>query len=94
MLRRRHEAPTVARAMSTASPDPSETIDARGLACPEPVMRLRARLRADDAPATVRLLADDPLAPVDVEAWCARTRHRLVSTTRDGATYAFVVARG
>jgi tRNA 2-thiouridine synthesizing protein A len=77
-----------------ASSDSTETIDARGLACPEPVMRLRARLRAPDAPMRVRLLADDPLAPVDVEAWCMRTRHRLVATTRDGAAYAFVVERG
>ncbi len=69
-------------------------IDARGLRCPEPVLRLRATLR-EAAPGTrVRLLATDPLAPVDVEAYCLRASHRLLdSRERDGA-FEFWIERG
>jgi tRNA 2-thiouridine synthesizing protein A len=76
------------------APDTVELLDARGLACPEPVLRLRARLRAPDAPHRVRLLATDPLAPVDVAAWCARTGDALLDSGRAGDAFVFLVQRG
>lgn len=47
-------------------------IDARGLACPEPLVMARRALRRASAGARFELLASDPLAPLDIEALCAR----------------------
>lgn len=69
-------------------------IDARGLACPQPVLRLRQALLARPPGARVRLLATDPLAAVDVEAFCARGGHRLLERREEAGTHAFVVERG
>ena len=46
--------------------EPDITVDARGHHCPVPTLRLRRAL--EDAPkgAVVRLIADDPMARIDV----------------------------
>jgi tRNA 2-thiouridine synthesizing protein A len=41
-------------------------IDARGHRCPVPTLRLRKALQAAPPGARVRLLADDPMARIDV----------------------------
>ena len=41
-------------------------MDARGHRCPVPTLRLRRALEAATPGAVVRLLADDPLARIDV----------------------------
>jgi tRNA 2-thiouridine synthesizing protein A len=43
-----------------------EVVDARGLRCPAPSLRLQRALRDAPAGTTVRLLADDPMARIDV----------------------------
>ena len=68
-------------------------IDARGLACPQPVLLLREAMRRLARGDRVALLATDPLAPVDVEAWCLRTGNELVSRDEREGVYRFVVQR-
>ncbi|AWM77447.1 sulfurtransferase TusA family protein [Phenylobacterium parvum] len=41
-------------------------VDARGHHCPVPTLRLRRALETADAGGVVRLLADDPMARIDV----------------------------
>jgi len=43
-------------------------VDARGMRCPWPVIRLARAMRAQPEGGTVRLLADDPAAPGEVAA--------------------------
>ncbi|KFE36874.1 sulfurtransferase TusA family protein [Thioclava atlantica] len=53
-------------------------IDARGLLCPLPVLRLRKALEELPAGALVRLEATDGASWVDVPHFCAQTGHELV----------------
>ena len=57
----------------------TETIDARGLLCPLPVLKLRKRLKSVPGGEVVELWADDPAAIVDVPHFCAAAGHELVS---------------
>jgi tRNA 2-thiouridine synthesizing protein A len=52
-------------------------VDARGLRCPLPVIRLAEAAR--DAPAGTRIvvLASDPAARYDIPAWCRMRDHEL-----------------
>lgn len=50
-------------------------IDARGLLCPLPVLRLRRRLNGLAPGAEVRLWATDPAAILDVPHFCAEAGH-------------------
>ncbi len=50
----------------------SETlVDARGLRCPWPVLRLARAARELGGPGRIRVLADDPIAPGEIAAFCA-----------------------
>jgi tRNA 2-thiouridine synthesizing protein A len=68
-------------------------VDARGLACPLPVLKARKAL-AGLAPGSLLLLtATDPMAAVDIPHFCKESGHRLVATDRQGDTLRFLVER-
>jgi tRNA 2-thiouridine synthesizing protein A len=59
---------------------PDHTLDARGLLCPLPVLRLRKRLKSLAMGEVIAVQADDPAAIVDVPHFCAESGHELIST--------------
>ncbi len=59
-------------------------LDATGLKCPLPVLRAKKRLKDVDAGAMMRVLATDPDAVADFEAFCAETGHAFIGWTKDG----------
>ncbi len=71
----------------------SETIDAIGLLCPLPVLKLRKRLKPLAAGDQITLLADDPAALVDVPHFCAESGIKLVSTTEAETHVAYTVEK-
>ena len=52
-------------------------IDATGLSCPMPVLRLQKALRDLPSGAHIRLLASDPMAAIDVPHFCQEHGHNL-----------------
>jgi len=71
--------------------DEPTVVDARGLRCPAPVIRL-ARA-AKDVPAGTQLtvLATDPAAVHDVPAWARMRGHVMVSVTEQDGVHALTV---
>jgi len=59
--------------------DPIE-VDARGLRCPLPVVRLAEAARDAPAGACIVVLASDPAARYDIPAWCRMRGHELLET--------------
>ena len=57
--------------------DEVETLDARGLLCPLPVLKAAKRLRAMAPGGRLHLIADDPAAAVDVPHYCAESGNVL-----------------
>ena len=60
-------------------------IDATGLLCPLPVLKLAKRIKAVQPGDVVELCADDPAALVDVPHYCSEAGHTLIGTEQDGA---------
>lgn len=71
----------------------TQEIDAIGLLCPLPVLKLRKRLAGVAVGAEVRLLADDPAAFVDVPHFCTEAGHTLVETSTEGAVASYLVRK-
>ena len=69
------------------------TIDARGHRCPTPTLKLQRALRDAPIGAEVRLLADDPMARIDVPHFAQQNGHVLVSVAAVGAGLAYVVRK-
>ncbi|MBL71195.1 MAG: preprotein translocase subunit TatB [Rhodobiaceae bacterium] len=60
-------------------------IDATGLSCPMPVLRLQKVLRDITSGGQIRLLASDPMAAIDVPHFCEEQGHILIaSAEQDG----------
>ena len=76
-------------------PGMSERLDARGLLCPLPVLRLRKRLLGLPPGARITLIATDRAAVIDVPHFCAQAGHRLIDSreTAPGQTE-YTVERG
>lgn len=69
-------------------------IDARGHRCPVPTLRLRRALEGAGAGVAVRLLADDPLARIDVPHFASQIGAQIAERGEDGATLIFVIVKG
>lgn len=72
---------------------PDLEVDARGLLCPLPILRLARALRRAPAGAVVLLLATDPAAVEDVSVLCSEESYELLSTEREGTVFRFRVRR-
>ncbi len=73
--------------------DDAEIYDLRGLNCPLPVLRAKKRLAG--MPAGVRLWVEttDPLAVIDIPAFCTESGHRLVVTEEVSGGHRFLIER-
>ena len=69
-------------------------IDARGLLCPLPVLRLRKRMVALNSGQVARLWATDPAAHVDVPHFCAEAGHEMLGTEDAADATGFLVRKG
>jgi TusA-related sulfurtransferase len=56
-------------------------VDARGLRCPLPVIRLAQAARDLPTGSVLELWATDPAARADVPAWCRMRGHELLATS-------------
>ena len=53
----------------------AELLDARGLKCPLPVLKLEKRLGQLGPGAALTILADDPIARIDIPLYCTQNGH-------------------
>lgn len=68
-------------------------LDACGLKCPLPVIKLARLARELPSGTTVLVLADDPAAEADIPAW-GRMRGHTVTLERRGEHTAYTVVLG
>jgi tRNA 2-thiouridine synthesizing protein A len=68
-------------------------LDARGLACPMPLVKARQALMVVDKGATVCVLATDPASEADFESFCEATGHKLLKSERSEDVFIFVLQK-
>ena len=73
--------------------DSDLVVDARGLYCPIPILRLARAFRGRPDGAVARLLATDPAAVEDVDVFCREGGHELLDSRREGSLYSFRVKK-
>ncbi len=71
----------------------TQTIDARGLSCPMPIVKTAQAVKPLASGTVVELFATDAGSIKDVAAWCRATGNELVEQTSDGTVYRFVIRR-
>jgi tRNA 2-thiouridine synthesizing protein A len=68
-------------------------VDARGLVCPMPTIRLGQAIRRVQVGQLVKVLTDDPGSKENMAAWCKNTGHELIEESSDVPTFTYVVRR-
>jgi len=68
-----------------------QLLDAKGLNCPLPILRAKKKLNTMEPNETLEILATDPGAVKDFEAFCRATGNTLVESRVDGDVFAFVI---
>jgi tRNA 2-thiouridine synthesizing protein A len=69
-------------------------VDARGLLCPLPVLRLAKAFAGRPAGFLARLQATDPAVVEDIAAFCREGGHDLMESRRDADVFSFRVRKG
>ena len=70
------------------------TIDARGHRCPVPTLKLRRALDGMASGDLLSLIADDPMAKVDVPHFASQGGHEIVEQIEANGAVSFLVRKG
>lgn len=90
-----HEIPVTRRSpLTMADVSIATTLDCRGLVCPLPVVKLSAAIKAVPVGAVIEMLATDPGATADLEAYQRQTGHALLEHSESNGVLRFLIRRG
>jgi tRNA 2-thiouridine synthesizing protein A len=70
-----------------------QLLDVKGLNCPLPILRAKKALKDMPTGGTLEVLATDPGAVKDFEAFCRTTGNELVESKQDNNVFRFVIKR-
>jgi len=70
-----------------------QTLDAQGLNCPLPILKAKKALKDMATGQTLQILATDPGATADFQAFCRTTGNELMESKQDGKVYSFLIKR-
>jgi tRNA 2-thiouridine synthesizing protein A len=68
-------------------------LDTKGLNCPLPILKTKKSMKDVPVGGTIQILATDPAADADFQAFCRTTGHELVESSVDGDVYVFLIRR-
>jgi tRNA 2-thiouridine synthesizing protein A len=86
-----HAPVTVDSTDRAGDPGPEIVVDARGHRCPTPTLRLARAARSAAEGTVLRLIADDPLARIDVPHFAAGAGLELLGVETAGPTMTFTL---
>ena len=69
----------------------TQTLDVTGLKCPMPILRAKKTLAQMQTDEVLTVLATDPGAPGDFEAFCRQTGHVLLESTESEGVFTLVL---
>ncbi len=72
----------------------TQTLDAKGLNCPLPLMKAKKGMKGLQSGETLEVLSTDPGSVRDFESFCRATGNELLeSETEDSGSYRFVIRK-
>ena len=79
-----------------AAPEPVKTldVDACGLSCPGPIMKVAAGIKEISDGEILKVSATDPAFASDIHVWCERTGNSLLSVNRDKGIFTVEIRKG
>jgi tRNA 2-thiouridine synthesizing protein A len=69
----------------------AKTLDTKGLNCPLPILKAKKAITELPKGAVLEVLATDPGAVPDFQAFCKSTKNTLVSHSEEAGVYRFLI---
>lgn len=80
--------------MNISQPNTDDVlVDARGLKCPLPVLKLEKALAGARAGGRVIVLATDPVARIDIPLYCRQQGHELAMDEAEHGVVRFAIVK-
>lgn len=79
--------------MTLTKPEVTKSIDARGMACPGPLLTLIGAIRQGQVGDVIEVLSSDAGSRTDIPAWVAKAKQELVEVVDEGGYARFVVRK-
>lgn len=67
----------------------AKVLDCTGLLCPIPVVKTSRAIKEIEIGQILEMIATDPGAPPDMDAWVRQTGHELVAKAEDNGAFHF-----
>jgi tRNA 2-thiouridine synthesizing protein A len=71
----------------------NQTLDARGLNCPLPILRTKKSLIPLQSGEILKVISTDPGSLKDIASFCSQTGNELLSSQQQGKDYEFVIRK-
>jgi TusA-related sulfurtransferase len=71
----------------------TKSIDARGMACPGPLLALIGAIRQGQVGDTFEVLSSDAGSKTDIPAWIAKAKHELVEVVEEPGFVRFIARK-
>ncbi|HSD82926.1 MAG TPA: sulfurtransferase TusA family protein [Anaerolineae bacterium] len=70
-----------------------QVLDCSGMLCPLPVVKTRNAIKAMEVGQILKMIATDPGAPPDMEAWSRQTGNELLRSMEENGKFVFFIRR-
>ena len=71
-----------------------KVLDAKGLACPMPIVKTRKEMKEMESGQILEILATDKGAKADLVAWAKSGGHELLDSQENGDVFSFWIKKG
>jgi len=71
-----------------------KVLDAKGLACPMPIVKTRKEMKEMESGQVLEILATDKGAKADLAAWAKSGGHELLDSQENGDVFSFWIKKG
>jgi len=71
----------------------NRALDARGLFCPMPIVKLKKAVKEMADGEVIKVLATDPGSKRDVEAWCRKTGNSLLEASEADGVFTYIIRK-
>jgi tRNA 2-thiouridine synthesizing protein A len=79
--------------MTLTAPAFTKSIDARGMACPGPLLALIGAIRQGQVGDEYEVISSDAGSRTDIPAWLAKAKHKLVAVVEGDGFARFIVRK-
>lgn len=68
-------------------------LDVRGECCPYPLVKTKNKVDSLESGEILRVVANDPVAPQNIDSWCKKSGNKLLSVEQEGEEYVIFVEK-